>query len=82
VRAVSGSCSPAARTTPTRCTIFTAKDLRKVELTGGNLKGPNREERRQLERGSAEAAESAYQRNVADWQRQQTQRAKKTTAKT
>jgi transposase len=59
--------------------VVTAKKLRKVELTAGaprrratsNLNGPNREERRQLERRSAEAAENAYQRNVADWQRQQ-----------
>ncbi len=65
--------------------IITAKKLRNVELTAGasrrratgNLKGPNREERRQLERHSAEAAEHAYQRNVTDWQRQQTQRAKR-----
>jgi transposase len=69
--------------------IVTAKKLRKVELTAGaprrratgNLKGPNREERRQLERRSAEAAEHAYQRNVTDWQRQQQQRATKTTAR-
>ena len=62
--------------------IVTAKKLRKVELTagatrrraGGNPQGPNREERRQLERRSAEAAESAYQQNIADWQRQQQQR--------
>lgn len=62
--------------------VVTAKKLRKVELTAGapprralgNFKGPNREERRQPERRSAEAAESAYQQNVADWQRQQRQR--------
>lgn len=69
--------------------IVTAKKLRKVELIAGaprrratgNLQGPNREERRQLERRSAEAAEHAYRRNVADWQRQQQQRGKKTNAK-
>jgi transposase len=69
--------------------IVTAKKLRKIELAAGaprkratgNLKGPNREERRQLERRSAEAAESAYRRNVTDWQRQQQQRAKKTTTR-
>lgn len=62
--------------------IVTAKKLRKVELiagaprrrASGNLKGPNREERCALERRSAEAAETAYRRNVADWQRQQKQR--------
>lgn len=66
--------------------IVTAKKLRKVELAAGaprcratgNLKGPNREERRQLERRSAEAAENAYQRNVADWHRQQQDRQKTT----
>src|SRR5437660_7336575 len=65
--------------------IVTAKKLRKVELTAGaprrrssgNLNGANREERRPLERRSAETAESAYQRNVADWQRQQQQRSSK-----
>lgn len=70
--------------------IVTAKKLRKVELTAGsprrratgNLKGPNREERRQLERQSAEAAETAYRRNITDWQRQQQQRIKAATAKT
>jgi transposase len=70
--------------------IVTAKKLRKVELQAGaprrratgNLQGPNREERRQLERRSAEAAEHAYRRNVADWQHQQQQRGKKTTART
>lgn len=70
--------------------IVTAKKLRKVELIAGaprrratgNPQGPNREERRQLERRSAEAAERAYRRNVADWQRQQQQRGKKTTTRT
>ncbi len=70
--------------------IVTAKKLRKVELIAGaprrratgNLQGPNREERRQLERRSAEAAEHAYQRIVADWQRQQQQRGKTTPART
>jgi transposase len=70
--------------------IVTAKKLRKVELIAGaprrratgNLQGPNREERRQLERRSAEAAENAYRRNVADWQRQQQQRGKKTPVRT
>ena len=65
--------------------IVTAKKLRKIELTagaparhgGGASNGLNREQRRQLERDSAEAAEHAYQRNVADWQRQQQQRLKK-----
>jgi len=69
--------------------IVTAKKLRKVELTagaparhgGGTGNGLNREQRRQLERRSAEAAENAYRRNVADWQRQQQQHAKKATAR-
>lgn len=69
--------------------IVTAKKLRKVELTagaparhgGGTGNGLNREQRRQLERRSAEAAESAYRRNVADWQRQQMQRGKKATTR-
>ena len=64
--------------------IVTAKKLRKVELTagaaarhgGGTGNALNREQRRQLERRSAQAAESAYRRNVADWQRQQMQRAR------
>jgi transposase len=57
----------------------TAKKLRAVELKagaasrrgGGSQHALNREERRKLERRSAEHAEAAYQRNVADWQRQQ-----------
>ena len=60
----------------------TAKKLRKVELTagaparppGGPGNGLNREQRRQLERATAEQAENAYRRNVTDWQRQQKQR--------
>jgi transposase len=69
--------------------LVTAKKLRKVELTagaprrhgGGNLAGPNREERRKLERQSAEATQAAYERNVADWHHQQQQRGKKTNAR-
>lgn len=57
----------------------TAKKLRGVELKagapsrkGGGSQHPlNREERRRLERRSAEHAENAYRRNVVDWQRQQ-----------
>ena len=60
----------------------TAKKLRKVELTagaparppGGPGNGLNREQRRQLERATAEQAENAYRRNITDWQRQQRQR--------
>jgi transposase len=60
----------------------TAKKPRKVELTagaparppGGPSNGLNREQRRQLERASAEQAENAYRRNITDWQRQQRQR--------
>jgi transposase len=60
----------------------TAKKLRKVELIagaptrqpGGPGNGLNREQRRQLERATAEQAENAYRRNVTDWQRQQKQR--------
>ena len=62
----------------------TAKKLRSVELKagassrkgGGSQHALNREERRQLERRSAEHAESAYRRNVADWQRQQAKAAR------
>ncbi len=57
----------------------TAKKLRAVELKagapsrrgGGSQHALNREERRKLERRSAEHAEAAYRRNVADWHRQQ-----------
>jgi transposase len=60
----------------------TAKKLRKVELIagaparqpGGPGNGLNREQRRQLERATAEQAENAYRRNVTDWQRHQKQR--------
>jgi hypothetical protein len=48
---------------------------------GGNLAGPNREERRKLERQSAQAAQAAYERNVTDWHHQQQQRGKKTTVR-
>ena len=62
----------------------TAKKLRGVELKagapahkgGGTQHRLNREQRRQLERRSAEQAESAYRRNVADWQRQQAKAAR------
>ena len=57
----------------------TAKKLRAVELKagapsrrgGGSQHALNREERRKLERRSAEQAETAYRRNVAEWHRQQ-----------
>jgi transposase len=57
----------------------TAKKLRAVELKAGapSRRGSpshhelNREERRKLERRTAEHAEAAYRRNVADWHRQQ-----------
>jgi transposase len=57
----------------------TAKKLRGVELKagarartgGGSPHHLNREQRRQLERRAAEQAETAYRRNIADWQRQQ-----------
>jgi transposase len=57
----------------------TAKKLRGIELKagapsrkgGGSQHALNREQRRKLERQSAEQAENAYRRNVADWQRQQ-----------
>jgi transposase len=65
----------------------TAKKLRSVELKagapsrrgGGSQHALNREERRKLERRSAEHAESAYRRNVADWHRQQKKAARATT---
>jgi transposase len=65
--------------------LVTNKKLRKVELAAGapprhsdgNLAGPNREERRKLERQSAQAAQAAYERNVADWHHQQQQQGKK-----
>jgi len=57
----------------------TAKKLRAVELKagapsrrgGGSQHALNREQRRKLERRSAEHAEAAYRRNVTDWHRQQ-----------
>jgi transposase len=57
----------------------TAKKLRGIELKagapsragGGRNNHLNREQRRQLERRAAEQAETAYCRNIADWQRQQ-----------
>jgi len=57
----------------------TAKKLRAVALKagapsrrgGGSKHALNREQRRKLERRSAEHAEAAYRRNVADWHRQQ-----------
>jgi transposase len=57
----------------------TAKKLRAVEIKagapsrrgGGSQHTLNREELRKLERRSAEHAEAAYRRNVADWHRQQ-----------
>ena len=60
----------------------TAKKLRTIELKAGVPKPPrdghrpahNREERRQLERQTAEHAQAAYQRTVADWHHQQQQR--------
>jgi transposase len=69
--------------------LVTNKKLRKVELAagaprrhgGGNLAGPNREERRKLERQSAQAAQAANERNVTDWHHQQQQREKKTPAR-
>lgn len=61
----------------------TAKKLRGVELKagapsrrGGSHHALNREERRKLERRTAEQAENAYQRNVADWHRQQAKAAR------
>ena len=62
----------------------TAKKLRGVELKagapsrkgGGSTHHLNREQRRQLERRSAEHAENAYRRNVADWQHQQARTAR------
>jgi transposase len=65
----------------------TAKKLRSVELKagapsrkgGGSTHHLNREQRRQLERRSAEQAENAYRRNVADWQRQQAKAARTAT---
>lgn len=65
----------------------TAKKLRSVELKagapsrrgGGSQHALNREERRQLERRSAEHAEAAYRRNVADWHRQQKKTARAAT---
>lgn len=65
----------------------TAKKLRGVELKagapsrrgGGSQHALNREQRRQLERRSAEQAENAYRRNVADWQRQQAKAARPVT---
>jgi transposase len=65
----------------------TAKKLRAVELKagapsrrgGGAQHALNREERRKLERRSAEHAETAYRRNVADWHRQQKKATRATT---
>lgn len=65
----------------------TAKKLRGVELKagapsrrgGGSQHALNREERRKLERRSAEHAENAYRRSVADWQRQQKKATRRTT---
>jgi transposase len=65
----------------------TAKKLRGVELKagapsrkgGGSQHALNREQRRKLERRSAEHAENAYRRNVADWQHQQRKAAAKMT---
>ncbi len=62
----------------------TAKKLRGVELKagaparrgGGSQHALNREERRKLERRSAEQAENAYRRNVADWHHQQAKTAR------
>jgi transposase len=66
----------------------TAKKLRKIELTagaparqgGGPGNAINREQRRELERRTAEQAENAYRRIVTDWQRQQHQREANTPA--
>jgi hypothetical protein len=65
----------------------TAKKLRSVELKagapsrqgGGSQHTLNREQRRKLERRSAEHAEAAYRRNVSDWHRQQTKAARRAT---
>lgn len=65
----------------------TAKKLRSVELKagapsrrGGGSQHPlNREQRRQPERRTAEHAEAAYRRNVADWHRQQRKTARAAT---
>ncbi|RDI73180.1 Transposase IS116/IS110/IS902 family [Gaiella occulta] len=65
----------------------TAKKLRAVELKagapsrrgGGSQHALNREARRKLERRSAEHAEAAYRRNVADWHRQQAKGARTAT---
>ena len=46
---------------------------------GGSQHALNREERRKLERRSAEHAEAAYRRNVADWHRQQKNAARTST---
>jgi transposase len=62
--------------------LVTKKKLRKIELKAGaprqragwNLAGPNREERRKLERESAQAAQTAYERNITDWHQQQAMR--------
>lgn len=62
--------------------LVTKKKLRKIELKAGaprqragwNLAGPNREERRKLERESAQAAQAAYERNITDWHQQQSAR--------
>ena len=65
----------------------TAKELRAVELNagapsrrgGGSEHALNREERRKLERLSAEHAEAPYRRNVVDWHRQQRKAARAAT---
>jgi transposase len=61
----------------------TAKKLRTIELKAGgaprNQTAPrqplNREQRRQQEHAAARHAQAAYERTVADWQRQQRQQA-------
>jgi transposase len=55
-----------------------AKKIRTIELKAGHARrsptglhdGPNREQRRAIERQIAEHAQAAYQRMIADWQRQ------------
>lgn len=55
-----------------------AKKIRTIELKAGYPRrapagvhrGPNREQRRVLERQIAEHAQAAYQRMIADWQHQ------------
>ena len=63
----------------------TAKKMRTVELKAGAPRRPgradgprqplNREQRRELERQSAEHAQTAYERTVTDWHHQERQRA-------